>query len=69
MKEYMLLGEKFDLRTLEFALSNGLINQKEYQKFLAELPDFENNVEYIEFEINEFEEDEIEEQEDELVSA
>ncbi len=53
MKEYMLLGEKFDLRTLEFALSNGLINQKEYQNFLKDLPNVEANIEYVELESSE----------------
>ncbi len=41
---------EFDLRTLEASLRKGLITEKDYQKYLKDLPDENNNVEAIEWE-------------------
>ena len=37
----------FDLRTLEYQLARGTISQKEYDQYLASLPDEEGNFEEV----------------------
>lgn len=38
---------KFDLRTLERYLREGTITRQEYEKFLAQIPDMNGNLEEI----------------------
>ena len=37
----------FDLRTLEYELARGSISQKDYDKYLASIPDEEGNFEEV----------------------
>lgn len=41
------IEKTFDLRTLEYQLTRGIISQKEYDKYLNELPDDTGNFEEI----------------------
>jgi len=37
----------FDVRTLDYSISNGYTTEKEYEKYLNELPDEEGNYELV----------------------
>jgi len=59
----------FDLRTLDYRLSKGLISEKEFREFLKSLPDEDGNFEAVEIveaadEANFDEEPEVEPQEE-----
>ncbi len=46
----------FDLRILDYSISNGLLSQKDYENYLKSLPDEEGNYEFVQVKEEEEEE-------------